>query len=237
MPLNVAILDYLNDDDSDIRGIGADTFACLTSSHTLVPEASAKAHSSWLLSTYCDSFTFPSQVLKRIACGNTDESFKLIEHDPLRNTSDELTHALVRDDALFAEEEQNLYVDEVRDARLWNDILAQARGPAWENAALKVVIWARASLHAIRYVEMLDGPLGWMSNPHAFAICARVMIAARTVVKRFESMKALQGVETIGPSVLGMVSVAMQLLQHGRQNGFHPLLMEELEGLEEFSRT
>lgn len=139
-----------------------------------------------------------------------------------------LAQAMVPDNALFAEEEQNLYIDEMREARLWCGVFARAQGPQWDRVTAKLVLWTVKSMHAITSIDDRDGPLGWMSKPKAFAICARVVVSARMLAERFATMEGVQGKRLLEPTVAGLMEAGRNLLERGRNKSYHPLLMEEL---------
>ncbi|KFY22578.1 hypothetical protein V493_06499 [Pseudogymnoascus sp. VKM F-4281 (FW-2241)] len=228
LPLNIAILDSLTDDDPDIREIGAATFSSITFSPAVVPEASAQAFSHWLYDHYSTCEQFLAETLRRITSGNTVDGFTGIEPLVLPDTRVALMHAMVPDNALFAEEEQNLYIDEMREARLWCGIFARAEGSQWDRVTAKLVLWAVKSMRTMMAIEDRDGPLGWMSKPKVFAICARVVVAARMLAERFGTMEGVKGKPLLEPVVAALMEAGRSLLERGRTKSLHPLLMEEL---------
>lgn len=135
---------------------------------------------------------------------------------------------MVPDNALFAEEEQNLYIDEMREARLWCGVFARAEGSQWDRVTAKLVLWAVTSMRAMMAVEDRDGPLGWMSKPKVFAICARVVVTATMLAERFRTMEGVQGKPRLESVVAALMEAGKGLLERGRTKSFHPLLMEEL---------
>ncbi|OBT50818.1 hypothetical protein VE04_08320 [Pseudogymnoascus sp. 24MN13] len=216
LALNVAILDSLIDDDPDGREPGAATFSSLTLSAAVVPGGTAQSFSHWLYDNYSDSEPFIAETLRRITSGNELGTF------------DGLEPAMVPDNALFAEEEQNLYIDELREARLWCEVFARAEGSQWDRVTAKLLKWAVKSMLAIIAIEDRDGPLGWMSKPKVFAICGRVVVASRMLAERFGSMEGVKGKLLLEPMVAGLMAAGRDLLERGRTMSFHPLLMGEL---------
>lgn len=135
---------------------------------------------------------------------------------------------MVPDNALFAEEEQNLYIDEMREARLWCGVFARAEGSQWDRVTAKLVLWTVKSMRVMITIEDRDGPLGWLSKPKVFAICARVVVAARMLAERFGTMEGIQGKPLLEPVVAALMETGRNLLERGRTKSLHPLLMEEL---------
>lgn len=101
------------------------------------------------------------------------------------------------DSALFAVEEQNLYVDSLRETRRWAALLAKAiqttkpgnvDANAIDEVAFALARWSLAGLNALAQACERnaggDGPLGWTSKPRVFALCAKVILAAKCVLAR-----------------------------------------------------
>lgn len=144
-----------------------------------------------------------------------------------REFEDELADALVEDNSLFVEEEQNLYVDEVRDAQMWIGILMTGTDELWEEAQTQVATWAFHSLCAIEKVtaERMDGPYGWTSKPQVFALCARVILAARA---QTALLNVSQGERYEDLVRIDLLVVGKRLWKLASKRDFHPLLLEQL---------
>lgn len=106
---------------------------------------------------------------------------------------DQLRAALRVDNALFAVEERNLFVDEAREARRWARLLAclpRAAAAADEDddsssSFARLACWLRAGLDALaRLAGRRDGPLGWASSPRVFAVASRLVVGSVAVAGR-----------------------------------------------------
>lgn len=228
LPLNLAIMEALTDDDPDIRELGALTFGSLTLSPTTVPEASAVAFSHWLLNHYSNSPIFRAEVFRRITNGNDVDGFTGDDVVEVPDTPNDLLLAIVPDDALFAEEEQNLYIDELRQAHLWTGVFKLAEGNDWDEMGIQLMLWATISMRAILEIDANDGPLGWMSKPEVFAICARIVIASKMLAGRYGSMRKIRAMPVLGPVALDLIHTAADLMEFGHLRALHPLLIAEL---------
>ncbi|CCC10606.1 unnamed protein product [Sordaria macrospora k-hell] len=137
----------------------------------------------------------------------------------LRAPPEQLLTALQFDDSLFATEEQNLFIDEVRETRRWQrELIARASGS--DNmtsgpAFAKLSKWTEEGLkYLVRMVrENNDGPLGWTSDQHVFAACARVLLCAVAVVKAV-------GAESVVGEAL------KKFREVGEKGGLHGSLLE-----------
>lgn len=93
----------------------------------------------------------------------------------------QLERALDFDDSLFATEEQNLFVDEVRETERW--VCAGLVEGGEDEAVGELVRWVEGGLRGVLKVAggREDGPLGWTADQHVFAVVARVMLCAAVV--------------------------------------------------------
>jgi hypothetical protein len=89
---------------------------------------------------------------------------------------------------LFAEEKQNLFVDDAREAGTWATVLSQLVIADTDIYVLeKMYTWALdglLSLTKTTLMEGVDGIFGWISNPEAFTIGLRVIQATRVLLLR-----------------------------------------------------
>lgn len=114
--------------------------------------------------------------------------------------ADQITFSLIRpvqeimqevrrqDNALFAEEKQNLFVDPVREAGNWALILMN-------STQLEKVVSITSAIEnwTMRGLEVLietaneeDGPLGWSTKPDVFILGMRILLAAKVHVHWFQ---------------------------------------------------
>jgi hypothetical protein len=180
-----ALYTTLNSDDQEVRLTAASTLASSHASGPAVPTEAATR----LLQTLRGASG--PRITAAAAC-------RLIGHVfPVDNPTAELVdghwipaqtqleNSMRVDDSLFVVEEQNLFVDEVREAKRWAAVLASLREvDGTTAAALKT--WTNGGLRALVKVaaERDDGPMGWTSSPAAFAVCTRIILAAVVLVKR-----------------------------------------------------
>ena len=156
LPWLLALYDALNDDDDEIRDAAASAAAPVLSGQQLEPAEAARRLLGWLrgqryggspslefrvhaagrMIGHVSSVPLPSSssssssslpIATAAADGGNDEN-KEEKTNPTCWTSAEhqLRAAMRFDDSLFVVEEQNLYVDEVREARRWRDVLFAA---------------------------------------------------------------------------------------------------------------
>lgn len=111
----------------------------------------------------------------------------VIRFTPVRAVLDK---AATPDTALFVIEKQNLYVDEVEEARAWSQMLIDLKPlELTQRARLQrlgdhFVAWTTDGLSVLTKSaeKETDGPLGWTSKPEVFTIGLRVILAARVVL-------------------------------------------------------
>lgn len=101
-----------------------------------------------------------------------------------------LDKAMAPDTALFVIEKQNLYIDEVQEARTWSQMLLDLKPFEWtqrerlQNLDDQFVTWTTDGLSVLTGTadQEIDGPLGWTSKPEVFTIGLQVILAARVVL-------------------------------------------------------
>lgn len=186
IPSLFALYDSLNDDDDEIRDISATTASRLLEK-SLVPLAASVELARWIDRNHHASLPYAWNVVCRIAGHSIYTCFETTE-PALLSAETHLRRALQGDDSLFVEEEQNLFIDEVRETKLWCEIFAGTGSDeqssdeikeTWLKPHKKLATWA---LDGLKYMNQLleneDGPLGWTSKPSVFAVCMRVVLAA-----------------------------------------------------------
>jgi hypothetical protein len=238
MPSLLALYDTLNDDDDEIREAGADVVFHILGSR-LAPLAASAKLLDWLYQKFGKTTAFPTATRQRITNGNGDNSGEL------QPAEQQLAAAMLDDDSLFVEEEQNLYIDEVREAIAWTSILATAEGPLWDKATTALSQWTVESLTALtRLAESEDGPFGWSSKPKVFAICMRVILTANALLARYNRQhgadNGLINRTRLQEEVMSELvndaprngkrlrDAAHCLFETGRRNNLHPVLLEKL---------
>ncbi|KAI1144095.1 hypothetical protein F5Y05DRAFT_363612 [Hypoxylon sp. FL0543] len=235
LPWLLALYDALNDDDDEIRAAAASAAAPLLSDQRLVSVEAGRRLLRWLVGRYGAVSEFRAHVVCRMT-GHSTSTSSLITQDSGDNTAarllenwtpaeTQLAEAMRFDDSLFVIEEQNLYVDEVRETRRWRDAFsslpplpAPSPSPSAEEAALSQ--WTLAGLQTLTRLagaEGGDGPLGWTSKPEVFAICARILVSG--------SALAMAGNR-------GIKEEMRRFWDEGRRAEVHGLLLGMCEGLD-----
>lgn len=174
MPVLLALYDTLNDDDEEVRDLGSDAFKYIAGV-SLVPIEAATRLLQWLAVTFGERPQFRAVVAHRIvgSAGATAPAWT--------PAAEQLTAALQFDDSLFAVEEQNLFVDEVRETKRWvsvfNSLSWAGSDPAHGAALASLDSWVRGGVGKLADVMQgqEDGPLGWASDAQVFAVATRIV--------------------------------------------------------------
>ncbi|KAI1378260.1 putative death-receptor fusion protein-domain-containing protein [Hypoxylon crocopeplum] len=192
LPWLLALYDALNDDDDEIRAAASSAATPILSNQRLISVEAGRRLLRWLVIHYGAADEFRAHVACRMA-GHTPSP----PPDPRNPSIDtllagwtpteaQLAEAMRFDDSLFVIEEQNLYVDEVREAHRWRGVFASLPSPSSSLSvscsAIEATLsrWTLAGLQTLTRIakaEGRDGPLGWTSKPEVFAICARVLVS------------------------------------------------------------
>lgn len=193
LPWLLALYDALNDDDDEVREVAAMATKPILGKSLVSMEASSK-----LLGWLTDRFGASTEFRNHVAC-------RLVGRSPIASTlseavlaqwtpaAEQLASAMRFDDALFVVEEQNLYIDEVREAQRWRAVWAGMPGASTAASAADAALarWTRSGLQALaaRAADD-DGVLGWASKPDVFAIGARVAACATALAAADPDVRA-----------------------------------------------
>lgn len=235
LPWLLALYDALNDDDDEIRAEAAAAASPLLSNQRLVSVEAGRRLLRWLLACYGTVDEFRAHVACRMA-GHLPPPTQDPSNSPvgaaarlLENwipAEAQLTEAMRFDDSLFVVEEQNLYVDEVRETRRWRDVFSSlpplpTGSSSSPSAEAMLSHWTLAGLQTLTHivrVEGRDGPLGWTSKPEVFAICARILISGSALAAAGD---------------LGIKEELRRFRDEGRKAEVHGLLLGMCDGLDD----
>ena len=230
----LALYDTLNDDDDEIRDLGADIVSWILSTSSavtapyLVPPAACYRLSMFLAQAYSGSTDLSIHAICRLAgqlrADASMQSSKPATAVPLTPVLDLLASARTEDISLFAEEKQNLFIDEVREAETWSRVSKQLLKSACdENAAADFSRWTVRGLDALTEIATreIDGPLGWTSKPEVFTLGMRVILGAG-VVRHWSTA----GV--VGASEACVAESLEKLRDAGRRSSLHDMWIDSI---------
>ncbi|KAL7798366.1 putative death-receptor fusion protein domain-containing protein [Trichoderma ceciliae] len=176
LPALISLYDTLNDDDDEVREAGSAAARSILGQNLVSLEASGRLL-QWLTKHFSSNAEFKAIAASRI----TGHHASVAVCQPWGSPGAQLAAALRSDDSLFAVEEQNLFIDEVRESNRWltvfQDLGWGEEKPEEDGKLLdKLEEWICDGLAQIRQLlEQEDGPLGWASNPHVFAVCTCII--------------------------------------------------------------
>ncbi|KAL2271601.1 hypothetical protein VTJ83DRAFT_972 [Remersonia thermophila] len=237
LPALWALYDGLIDDDDEVREAAAAAASSVLGhgggARPVVAPMAAAELASWMGERFgrrSSDDAFTARVISRMVgqpWGTaTDAHAQLVPAEQM------LRKALAFDDSLFAAEEQNLFIDEVRETRRWRtvyegmaktrtSIVASANAGAGEASAVSspssaLQAWAEAGMKALLALAVKgDGPLGWTTDQHVFAVCARIVLCAVAATRTVEGGEA--GL---------LVEMLRKFREVGLQTGVHGSLLE-----------
>lgn len=231
----LSLYDTLNDDDDDIRDLGAQTVSKLLK-RSLVPLAAQLELVEYIKHLYGGRAAFQWSAACRMT-GHTFQNLKIESHLPT-SARVQFCTVLKENDSLFIEEEQNLFIDEIREARIWSNAFKDVDlGPyttadintLWEPPFSALTSWVEDGLSIM--MDLLikeDGPLGWASKPAVFALCMRVILSAKTIIQcnsRIISSGLGRGVH---PEVERIASVLRKFKHLAQEKRVHGGLLSEI---------
>ncbi|EUC41218.1 hypothetical protein COCMIDRAFT_9044 [Bipolaris oryzae ATCC 44560] len=226
LSLSLVLYDLLNDDDDEIRDLAARTTGNLLRAQgytTLVCKDTVPILSSYRLALFtCNTFhstsggVLAAQALHRLA--NASTTGEALFSTPFVET---FARERQEDMALFAQEKQNLYKDDVLDVLLWSRVLlhlpASSVSLTLKSGLAKWVADGLAALTETATKEE-DGALGWSSKAEVFTLGMRVFCGAEVVM-------GWGDVKTKG----NMMVALGKFLHVAKNKGVHGLWIEKIE--------
>lgn len=213
LPAILALYDSLNDDDDEIRDAGTAAVKSILG-QALVPIEAANRLLSWLAQRFGDNPMFRQIIVSRIM-GDTRYPRPELNVIPVK---DQLQEAMKFDDSLFVIEEQNLFVDEVRETQRWISVYESLEWDLSDSALEALTTWTSAGLEATQSLaSQEDGPLGYGSKPEVFAILSRVVRASAALIRHHANAEFCESINKSSSAL------------HNGQRHMSGLLLQPLE--------
>ncbi|KAJ4391644.1 hypothetical protein N0V93_005263 [Gnomoniopsis smithogilvyi] len=238
LPLLLALYMTLVDDDEEIREVGALAAAFAMAEGDARPQAlvavdAVDALLAWIQRHFGQTNEFRAYA----ACRLVGDPLIAIDIgvqdlDAWVPAEEQFAEALKVDESLFVVEEQNLFIDEVRETERWAETFRKIELDfdeiEEEDGSIRKVLMMDSSLTALKswtegalavvaeQVVHDDGPLGWASNPAAFALCHRVLTCG-TVLS-----------EVLGPENKTIVTLLLRIQSVAQNSRLHGLLLSTL---------
>jgi hypothetical protein len=226
--LTLLIHDVLNDDDEEIRHLGA-TIAMrviVDDSEEAIQCYPPLTLSQMLSEQLSCQFNGYTQLGKEAICRLT--GYRRRKSFTSANIQKTIDQASAEDHALFAVEKPNLFADEVREAVIWSRVLKRLSFEAiGEDCARLLTRWVTDGIQVLTDIEKseMDGPLGWSSRPDVFSLGMRLIYGAEVIMywdihhKRFTELAS------------GTRKRLREFADVGREKHVHDLWLERIEAI------
>ena len=236
--------DILVDDDEEIREQGSRTVSLLLSGHTdtslsLSPAAAKSRFLDFLEQEYRGSTIFSIEAVHKLTglpsiCsatshkfgGDKDVNFRSISLQ-LRPVAELLLEARTTQIAVFVEEKQNLYVDQVLEADGWANILVNMDAAVWKSTVVsELQSWTTNGLdYLLHFCERMSDleALTLISISEVYTLFMRVILSAKVLVNGATQMDWERNRKNQDCRVL-----LGRLLELGTQKLLHGLLLDRI---------
>lgn len=180
----IATYDLLNDDDEDIRLLAA-RITCRILAATSNGDEQTEYEpivSSQKLLGLCISRWPEGEDLAATAIWR---GFNISEDSSPQPVAEQVAVLSKGDTALFAEEKQNLYIDDAREVRVWSRVAQKMSPKALSGKPMATLAaWVGAGLDALKTQAQttVDGALGWSSKAEVFTLGLRVIYGAEVLL-------------------------------------------------------
>jgi hypothetical protein len=185
--LGLILYDMLQDDDDEIRDLAAlatSTFISTTTkkkADRTIPILASQHLLTQLLSLFPKSAPLATHALRHLV---DTPSPQPLFGKPFREMLEEVTKPQT---ALFAQEKQNLFKDDVLDALCMSRILSSASLSASLPASVldAAAGWTKDALRVLtaKYEQDVDGALGWASRGEVFTWLIRIICLADVILQ------------------------------------------------------
>ncbi|GIZ45496.1 hypothetical protein CKM354_000865900 [Cercospora kikuchii] len=179
LQLCLAVYDLLNDDDEDIRLLASEIITQILAAGPTRAPAFEPIVASQRLLAFCigrwpDSPGFVAHAFQR--------AFDIANAETVpRSVARQLEASTQNNTALFAEEKQNLYIDEAKEVRVWSQVLQKLSVQSIDKALIaKLATWVDEGLNALtaHSESNADGALGWTTTePEIYVLGLQVVYA------------------------------------------------------------
>lgn len=230
LDIYLILYDLLNDDDEEIREIAALTASWVLSYSSVSPQTAVNLgalDSSSLLATFIIShYAHSADLCGRVIRYITGQECRISGSNGqmrLKSVADLISEYSQESTVLFAEEKQNLFIDEVREVDVWSKALLAFQKNAYPEALIRQ--FSSWVLDGLRHLSLLltegpglDGYLGWTSKPECFTLGTRLISISCAMISETFSASNIMEFE---------VAVLQKQLQDLREAGQRAFLHEE----------
>ena len=202
----LALYDTLVDDDDEVRDKGAAAVSALLSGVDMFENGDRDTKSSesestftalaakpklvrFLLDQYPSSIELWLEAMHRLVrTKSLDRPLGVDKKTPLRlgSARGRFQESIREDTALFAEEKQNMFIDEAQEAATWLDVLVNLKISKVDDfIASELTTWIIEGIQEMltKAESEIDGPLGWTSKPEVFALGMTFILAGQAVIR------------------------------------------------------
>ncbi|KAK3638572.1 hypothetical protein LTR22_017756 [Elasticomyces elasticus] len=181
--LCMAIYDLLNDDDEEIRMLASTATSRIlavdirsTHQRGIQSAVANERLLIYMVRKWSNDLDFADLAMCRaFGDGYVDE----------QNVDKQVKASMRLDTALFAEEKQNLYIDEAREVKAWSQVVMQLQSTALHKAGtMHLSYWADNGLKALTAQAMDQrGHPDWCSQPGIFTLGLQVIYGAECLLR------------------------------------------------------
>jgi hypothetical protein len=244
----MCLYNSLNDDEEDIRDLAAKTVSSILEI-SLAPPSACEEFVNWLQKVYSSSPQFSWNIICRMTrtAWATPYNPRIARLEPAKVQFEE---ALEEDDALFVEEEQNLFIDEVKELGLWTGLFLEVPSEVFKTPRVDdhesfmlqdFAAWVADAVSMLNKTTTRGGPLGWTSKSLGFTAAIRVLRCANAFLNYYDKYFRTSSSGNppreqrflhmgLNSHVENIIFELQNFCRETLNNNTHPLLIQELRG-------
>jgi hypothetical protein len=242
--LTLLVYDALNDDDDDIRELAASVAIRVVKgpgynpdTPAVVPLLAARQLAEHFVAVYSNSSVLFEEAIRRFMSGVVCSAMfppsppPQPDVNPQTQFQEQLAEARMENSALFAQEKQNLYIDETREIELWAGVLERLLFEADPSSSFADAFeqWVVDGIRELTVTTRaeVDGSLGWSSNPEVFTLGMRVLYGAKVLLKWSSLLQVRDDVPFMA-SREDYLALLMGWAEVAKERGLHGLWLESI---------
>ncbi|PCH00030.1 Armadillo-like helical [Penicillium occitanis (nom. inval.)] len=231
LEIYLILYDMLNDDDDELRSLSAPIASWILSHSAIFPNQTvtlgALPASESLVEFISDNYPTQPVLFRHVVTRLMKETLTQKKHTDFISFETLFEDYSKESLALFEEEKQNLFIDDVREIDTWTKVFGRLDKSAYDKTTIsKLKVWVS---NGLKYLNdkvtssaaggQPDDVLGWTSKPEVYTLGCLLFSVASLLIAISEKEEAGNFKRTL-----------KNLYERGQMISLHPLWLDRIQG-------